>query len=105
MRIKIPQKLVVKGENALKDFWHKTKQEVSETKQAEKIFIRYVEGQPISPGEKDAMKQQSLDILKIIFIGVPLAILPGFSIVMIVLVKLSQKYNFNIFPSAFSKKS
>jgi hypothetical protein len=96
------KKILLKGENSLLDFWHKTRIEVRETKQAEKIFIRYVENKEVSKEEKTALRNQSIDLAKVIFIGIPLAIVPGFSVVMIVLVKLGQKYKFNVLPSAFA---
>ena len=78
--------------------------EIQETKKAEKVFVKYVERKEVTVEEKEILKTQTFDMVKIIFIGVPLAVIPGFSIVMILLVKVGRRYNFNILPSAFAPK-
>jgi hypothetical protein len=96
-------KIRQKGEDSLKDFWKKTRQEAHQTKEAEEILIRYAEGKGVTIEEKKLLKTESIDIAKVIFIGIPLAVIPGFSVVMILLVKLGNKYKFNVLPSAFAK--
>ena len=96
------KRILKHGEDSLIDFWHKTKQEAGETKEAEGIFVRYVEHKEVSEQEKAMLKTQSIDIAKVILVGIPLAVLPGFSLVMVVLVKLGRKYKFNVLPSAFA---
>lgn len=96
------KKILLKGENSLLDFWHKTRTEAAETKEAERILVKYVERKDITKEEKKILKNQTIDIAKVIFIGIPLAVIPGFSVVMIILVKLGKKYKFNVLPSAFA---
>jgi hypothetical protein len=96
------KKLVIKGEYSLKDFWHKTKQEAHETQEAEHVLAHMIEGKKVTKEEKKALENQSIDILKVIFIGIPFAIIPGFSIIMIILFKVGRKYNVNFLPSAFA---
>ena len=93
-----------KGEDSLIDFWKKSRNEVTETKDAEKVFVKYMEGKEITADEKKNLKNQTFDLIKIIFIGIPLAVIPGFSVVMIVLVKAGRKYKFNVLPSSFVSK-
>jgi len=95
-------KIRQKGEEALKDFWNKTRQEVHQTKEAEEILIRYAQKKGVTAEEKKLLKTESIDIAKVIFIGIPLAVIPGFSVIMILLVKLGNKYKFNVLPSAFA---
>jgi len=93
--------LITRAKNSLKDFWDKTNEEVTETVAAEKILTKYLKGQTVNQEERKFLGEQLLDILKIIFIGIPLVIIPGFSIVMLFLVKFSKKMGVNIFPSSF----
>ena len=94
--------ILKKGEDSLHDFWRKSRNELDQTKQAEKVFVKYVERKEVTVEEKEILKTQTFDMVKIIFIGVPLAVIPGFSVVMILLVKFGKKYNFNVLPSAFA---
>lgn len=93
--------LITRAKDSLKDFWDKTNEEVTETVAAEKILTKYLKGQTVSQEEKKFFREQLLDLFKIIFIGIPLAIIPGFSFVMLFLVKISKKMGINIFPSSF----
>jgi hypothetical protein len=94
--------ILKKGEDSLHDFCQKSRNEIHETEQAEKIFVKYVERKEVTIEEKKILKNQTFDMVKIIFIGVPLAIIPGFSVVMIFIVKVGRKYNFNVLPSSFA---
>lgn len=94
--------ILKKGEDSLHEFWRKSRNELDQTKQAEKVFVKYVERKEVTIEEKEILKTQTFDMVKIIFIGVPLAVIPGFSVVMILLVKFGKKYNFNVLPSAFA---
>lgn len=100
----ILKSIIKKGENSLIDFWQKSKQEVTETKEAEKVFVKYVEGKEVSREENEIFKNQTFDLIRIIFIGIPLAVVPGFSIIMLVIVKIGNKYKFNVLPSSFRSK-
>ena len=51
--------------------------------------------------ENKALKDQTFDLVKIVFIGIPLAVIPGFSIMMLIIVKIGRRYNFNVLPSSF----
>lgn len=95
-------RILKKGESSLHDFWQKSSNELKETKEAEKVFTKYVEGKEVTIEERAILKNQTLDLIKIIFVGVPLAVIPGFSVIMVVIVRLGRKYNFNILPSSFA---
>lgn len=101
-RKNIYNRILAKGENSLHDFWQKSQREINETKEAEKVFVKYMKGIEVTAIEKEAFKTQTFDLMKILFIGVPLAIVPGFSVIMIVIVRVGRKYNFNVLPSSFA---
>jgi len=94
--------ILKKGEDSLHDFWQKSRNEIKETQKAEKVFEKFIERKEVTSEEKEILKVQTFDIVKIIFIGIPLAVIPGFSIVMILIVKAGRKYNFNVLPSSFA---
>ncbi len=101
-RKNIFKRILKKGENSLHEFWQKSRNEIKETQQAEQIVEKYFEGKEVTREEKEILKNQTFDMAKIIFVGVPLAVIPGFSVVMILMVKAGKKYNFNILPSSFA---
>lgn len=101
-RKNIFKSILKKGEDSLHDFWQKSRNEIKETEQAEDVFEKYIGGKEVTREEKEILKNQTFDIAKIVFIGVPLAVIPGFSLLMVLIVKLGRKYNFNILPSSFA---
>ncbi len=91
-----------KGEDSLYDFWQKSRNEIKETGQAGEVFEKYIGGKDVTNEEKEILKSQTFDMVKIVFIGVPLAVIPGFSLLMVLIVKVGRKYNINVLPSSFA---
>jgi len=94
--------MLKKAEDSLHDFWKKSRNEIKETEQAEEVFEKYIGGKEVTSEEKEILKSQTFDMVKIVFIGVPLAVIPGFSLLMVLIVKVGRKYNFNVLPSSFA---
>jgi hypothetical protein len=97
-------KTLLKGKNSLNGFWLKTCLEATQTKQAGGICIKCVQGKEVTVEERKILWTQVIDIAKVILIGVPYIIIPGFTVVLIVLVKIGRKYKFNVLPSAFASE-
>lgn len=97
-------RILKKGEASLIDFWVKTQNEARETKEAKDIFVKYIEGKKVTAIESKVMKNQFFDLLKVVFIGIPFALIPGSSVLMIVFVKVARKYKINVLPSSFDIK-
>jgi hypothetical protein len=90
-----------KLQEAILDFLRKIKKEGSETSEAAKILKRYASGEKVSKEDMDKFRQQIVDVVKILGIGLPFTLIPGSSILLPLVVKIAKKYNIDIFPSAF----
>ena len=80
------------------------KTEYTGEKEAVVIIRKYIDGKQISEEEYHVLKIQLADSLKIVGIGVPFALIPGASIVMPILIKVAEKHNIELMPSAFVQK-
>jgi hypothetical protein len=67
----------------------KLKQEGEETKEAE---------------EEEKFRTQVYDILKMLGLGIPFAVVPGATAIIPIILKFSSKYGINILPTAFQEK-
>jgi len=74
--------------------------EKDETVESAKILARVVTGKEVSHKEKEFAAQQSRDVLKIAGMGV-VAVAPGGSLAVPVLVKAARKVDLEMLPSAF----
>lgn len=86
----------------LSNFSRKVKIEVWQTKEAGMIASKYLRHQSVSAPERKFMLVQMADVAKILFIGVPFAVVPGASILLPIIVKVSSKAGINLLPSTFS---
>lgn len=88
-----------------KNFIIKAKYEVWETKEASIIVSKYIKHEQVTKTERKFMFVQIFDVCKIIFIGVPFAIIPGASIILPFVIKGASKIGVNLLPSNFKGKS
>lgn len=87
-----------------KEFGKNIGQEAKETKDAIKVLYKLIKrGKEVTPKEIEELKKQSIDVLKIITLA-GIAIAPGASIALPILIKTGQKFGLNILPSSFKKK-
>lgn len=91
-----------KSSKAFQDFVIKVKTEASETKVASQIFIKYVKEGNITKEEELELKTQVYDLLKVLGIGVPFALIPGASLLMPFLLKIAAKKGIDVLPTAFT---
>jgi len=66
------------------------------------IAHKYMKHESVTAPERRFMFVQMFDVVKIIFIGVPFAVVPGASIILPVLIKASSKVGINLLPSSFA---
>lgn len=95
----------VKLVDALIVFLKKISQEAVETKDAGKLLGKYVTTGHLSEEEGEEFRKQMYDVLKMLGIGVPFFLIPGSSLLMPLLVKLADKYDIKLLPSAFNEQS
>jgi hypothetical protein len=79
------------------------KTEASETHEASKILVKYLREGDISKEEEQEFRTQVYDLLKVLGIGIPFALIPGASLLMPFLVKMAQKKGIQILPTAFNQ--
>jgi hypothetical protein len=82
-------------------FLHSVKVEYHGTKEAGLIVRKYMKEGKITPEEEQVLKLQLADSLKMAGIMIPFVLIPGASILMPVLIKVADKHNIELLPSAF----
>ena len=80
-----------------KDTWKSISKENEDTKLAFNILLRMVKGEKVSKGEKNILKKQSKDLLKITY-AVSLTALSTPIALITLLFVVGSKYKFDIFP-------
>lgn len=78
------------------------KKEGQGEKEAGLIIQKYMINGKINDEEENILKTQLFDSFKIIGIGIPFLLLPGASVLMPILIKVADKYNIELMPSAFN---
>ena len=75
-------------------------QEAGESKEMIDVYVRYMNGFPVSKEEMNTANEQIKDVVRMLGLGA-YALLPGHVITAPVIFGLAKKYNVNLFPSAF----
>ncbi len=91
------QGIVKKGGKFASDVWEATKVEGEETKLAVQILSRMIKGEEVSEKEKNFLREQSKDLVRII----PLVAISGIPIpipITPLLIMLGKKYGFDFLP-------
>ena len=83
-------------------FLHSMKIEYSNTKESGKIMEKYLKEGKITPEEEQTLKTELIDSLKMVGVVVPFVLLPGASILIPILIKVAEKHNIELMPSAFN---
>lgn len=89
--------LLRRGGDFAQDVWDATKRESNETKLALEILRRMLKGEDVSEGEKEFVKKQSGDLVRIL----PLVAISGLPIpvpITPLLIVLGRKYGFDFLP-------
>ena len=85
------------------DFLVKLKREGTETSEAAIILSRYAKGEKISPEDAEKFRNQMIDVIKMLGIGIPFVVIPGSTLLLPVVLSVAKKYNIDIFPSSFKE--
>lgn len=78
------------------------KTEVSETKIASQILVKYIKEGEVTKKEEKELREQVYDLLKVLGIGIPFALIPGASLLLPFLIKIAQKKGVDLLPTAFN---
>ena len=65
--------------------------------------MKYLKAGSISKEEEKELRTQVYDLLKVLGIGVPFALIPGASLLLPFLIKIAQKKGIQILPTAFNE--
>lgn len=90
-----------KFKEAVKKFVEAMKQEADETKTAGSYVAKFLQGKELTKDEQEEIRMQFYDMLKMVGIGVPIAVIPGGSVLMPVLIKYAKKHNIKLTPTSF----
>lgn len=93
-----------KTTKAFQDLLINIKTEATETQEASKIFVKYIKEGNVTKEEEEELKTQVYDLLKVLGIGVPFALIPGASLLMPFLIKMASKKGIDLLPTAFNEK-
>lgn len=83
------------------DFLKRLKKEGSETSEAASILARYAKGDKVSKEDMDKFRNQMIDVIKVLGIGIPFTVIPGSSLLLPLVLSIAKKYNIDILPSSF----
>ena len=91
------REIIKKGTDFAEDFWTATKREGEETKIAILIIRKMLQNKTVTYGEKEFLKEHSIEIAKLI----PLVLISGIPIpvpITPLLIALGKKYDIDILP-------
>ncbi len=89
--------------NGIRDFLEKINQEGKEYKEIGQIIRSFIRTGKVSKKDSKKISKQLLDTLKMGG-SVSIWLVPGGSVLLIILIKLAEKWGINLSPSAFNKK-
>lgn len=93
------KQLISNKEKEFKIFIKKYKEHLEETGEAKDILIKHLSGENISKQEIQIVKDQSVEIIKSMGIGIPTILLPGGLALLAFIIWLSKRYDIDILPS------
>ena len=99
-KIKIHKEKTTK---AIQELIINIKTEVSETKIASQILVKYIKEGEVTDKEEKELREQVYDLLKVLGIGIPFALIPGASLLLPFLIKIAQKKGVDLLPTAFNE--
>ena len=85
----------------VKDTWGRIVQELVETNDAKNILIKRMKGHKLTDEEKAAVKEQVVDVIKSLGIGV-MFLPPGGGVIVTLLIAAAKRKGINLLPSSFS---
>ena len=66
------------------------KKEGLETSESAQILSRYATGKPVSKEDKEKFREQMIDVLKVLGIGIPFTLIPGSSLLLPLVVAIAK---------------
>lgn len=82
-----------------KKFVIKLKEELNNNKKAKNILVKYINKDAVNPDEMSFLKNQCIELIKTMGIGIPVAVIPGGIALLYFIIFLSKKFNIDIIPT------
>lgn len=93
-----------KIKESIRKFLESFKSELVKKNELRKIFLKYFRNIPITTDERETVREESLDIIKLLGMGT-IFVLPGSMLIIPFIVKMCKKYNINIVPNILKLES
>jgi hypothetical protein len=97
------RKLISTKEKEFNTFINNFKEHLEKNDEAKDILIKYITGKEVSQKEIDFMKNQSIELIKSLGIGIPTILIPGGVALLAFIIWLSKRYKINILPNYLKK--
>lgn len=97
------KQLISDKDKEFRIFISKFKDHLDETQDAKDILVKYISGKKVTEKELKFVKDQSVELIKSLGIGVPSILLPGGVALLAFIIWLSNRYNIDILPNYLKK--
>ncbi len=84
-----------------KDFGNEAK----ETKEASLLVVKFLKEGKISPDEEKELRTQVYDLFKMMGIGIPFVLIPGSTLLLPFLIRVSKRFGINLLPTSFTHEN
>ena len=95
------EKIIKKIEENIHIFVLNVKKQASNTKEAGSIIEKYIKEGKITDEEEKILQTQLWDFLKIVGVVIPFVLIPGASLLMPLILKVAEKNDIELLPTAF----
>jgi hypothetical protein len=89
---------------AISTFAKNMSSEAKETKDASILIVKFMKDGKISAEEEKELRTQVYDLFKMVGIGIPFFMIPGSSLLLPFMIKVSKRFGINLLPSSFNKE-
>jgi hypothetical protein len=91
-----------KTSKALFQFAKDLGNEAKETKDASLLVVKFLKEGKISPQEEKELRTQVYDLFKMMGIGIPFVLIPGSTLLLPFLIRVSKRFGINVLPTSFT---
>lgn len=89
---------------AISTFAKNMSSEAKETKEASMLIVKFMKEGKISAEEEKELRTQVYDLFKMVGIGIPFFMIPGSTLLLPFMIKVSKRFGVNLLPSSFTKE-
>lgn len=88
---------------AISTFAKNMSSEAKETKEASMLIVKFMKEGKISADEEKELRTQVYDLFKMVGIGIPFFMIPGSTLLLPFMIKVSRRFGVNLLPTSFTK--